>query len=127
MHSDWGLIYLAGESPSVIHISSHRPAVVPADAPDADAADGLSVKQSLAQRVDQVHGVVLQDHQHVFALLRRTMSAQTAAVRRYCPVRYWDYSRYQSYSDLDQQYGYKLSEQHCLEWKVENTELSDVW
>lgn len=56
-------------------VLGHWPAVVSANTPHTDAANGLSVEQSLAQRVNQVHGVVLQDHQHVFALSRHTSSA----------------------------------------------------
>lgn len=53
------------------------PAIVSANTPNTDAANRLSVKQSLAQRVNQIHCVVLQDHQHVFALLQHTIVVQT--------------------------------------------------
>lgn len=59
--------------PLLTSVIGYWPAVVSANTPNTDAANRLSVKQSLAQRVNQIHCVVLQDHQHVFALLQHTI------------------------------------------------------
>lgn len=48
------------------------PAIVSAHTPNSDAANWLSMKQSLAQRVNQVHCVIFQNHQHVFTLSQHT-------------------------------------------------------
>lgn len=52
--------------------SGYWPAVVSANTPNPDAANRLSMKQSLAQWVNQVHHVIFQDHQHVLTLSEHT-------------------------------------------------------
>jgi len=47
---------------------SPAPAVVAANAPDADVKDGLAVDEAVVEGVHQTHGVLLQDHHQVLAL-----------------------------------------------------------
>lgn len=118
-------------------VSEHWPAVVSADTPDTDAANGLSVEQSLTQRVNQVHGVVLQDHQHVFALSRRTMSAQTATFGFICfqsdcpdtllslPIRYPYISRFRYQSKISTVWIIHTFIMYFIVWSVRKVASSD--
>lgn len=65
-------------------LGGNWPAVVSTNTPHADAANGLSMKQSLSQWVNQVHGVVLQNHPHVFALLEKEMDDQEQKKILFC-------------------------------------------
>lgn len=51
---------------------NNQPAVVAANAPHADAGDGLRVEHAAVHGVDQVQQVVLQQQVHVLALHQRT-------------------------------------------------------
>lgn len=57
-----------GEVASHRPAPGHSPAVVAADAPHADAHDGLRVQHGAVHGVHQAEHIVLQDQVHVFAL-----------------------------------------------------------